>query len=179
MRRLFLAAWPPQHTVEVLESIHRKDDRGARFVPPENWHVTLRFLGECGPADVVDAVDSASLPAGRASLGPAVDVLSGRSLVVPVSGLDELARSVVAATRHIGDPPPKRRFFGHVTIARLKRTSSIPRALGTHVSSEWDVGEVALVESRLHPDGARYETIHTWPVDQRRGEAVSPSDVGP
>ena len=41
--------------------------------------MTLRFLGECDPADVVDAMDSASLPAGTASLGPAVDVLSGRA----------------------------------------------------------------------------------------------------
>jgi 2'-5' RNA ligase len=175
MPRLFLALWPPDHVVEALSALHRKEQRGARFVPPENWHVTLRFLGESNPSEVLEAMSSVPLSAGRASLGPAVDVLSGRSLVVPVSGLDELAAVVVTATRDIGDAPPTRRFFGHVTIARLKRDAAMPRALGTPVSSAWEADEVALVQSRLHPDGVRYETIHAWPVSS--GDADS--DVSP
>lgn len=40
----------------------------------------------------------------------------------------------------------------------------MPRVLGTLVSAEFEVEEIALVESRLHPDGARYETLDTWRV---------------
>ena len=40
----------------------------------------------------------------------------------------------------------------------------MPRVLGELVSAEFAVTEVALVESRLHPQGARYETLATWPV---------------
>jgi RNA 2',3'-cyclic 3'-phosphodiesterase len=40
----------------------------------------------------------------------------------------------------------------------------MPRALGALVSAEFDVEEVALVQSRLEPQGSRYETIETWPV---------------
>jgi 2'-5' RNA ligase len=38
----------------------------------------------------------------------------------------------------------------------------MPRALGTMIAAEFEVDEVALVASRLHQDGARYETIETW-----------------
>jgi 2'-5' RNA ligase len=32
------------------------------------------------------------------------------------------------------------------------------------VHAEFDVEEVALVQSRLEPDGARYTTIGAWPT---------------
>jgi 2'-5' RNA ligase len=162
--RLFLTLWLPDHATAALEELHRKDAKGVRFVPPENWHVTLRFLGTCEPGDAVAAVDGARLPAASARLGPAVDLLRRDHLVVPVKGIDELAAAVVKATSDIGDPPPKRAFFGHVTLARLKKHADMPRVLGDSVSAEWPVREVALVQSRLHPDGARYETLTTWPV---------------
>lgn len=164
MSRLFLSLWLPDRAVAALEELHRKDTRGVRFVPPENWHVTLRFLGRCSPDEVLAALDGVDLPPARAQLGPAVDVLRGDHLVVPVRGVNELAAVVIAATAEIGDPPPRRSFFGHVTLARRKKHAHMPRVLGTPVAAEWPVDEVALVESRLHPDGARYETLLTWPV---------------
>jgi 2'-5' RNA ligase len=45
MARLFIAVWPPDDVAAELSSIHRKDQRGVRFVEPETWHITLRFLG--------------------------------------------------------------------------------------------------------------------------------------
>jgi 2'-5' RNA ligase len=36
--------------------------------------------------------------------------------------------------------------------------------IGAPVDATFDVTELALVESRLHPEGARYETLRTWPV---------------
>ena len=84
--------------------------------------------------------------------------------MVPVRGLDELAAAVVTATTEVGEPPPRRRFHGHVTLARLKKHATMPRVLGDRVSAEWPVQEIALVQSRLHPEGARYETLQTWPL---------------
>ncbi len=164
MPRLFLTLWLPDHATAALEELHRKDAKGVRFVPPGNWHVTLRFLGNCDPGEVVASIDGVGLPAADARLGPAVDLLRRDHLVVAVKGIDELAAAVVNATSDIGDPPPKRAFFGHVTLARLKKHANMPRVLGEPVSAEWPVREIALVQSRLHPDGARYETLHTWPV---------------
>lgn len=163
MARLFIAVWPPEEVAAELTSLHRKDQRGVRFVRPENWHITLRFLGDADPGAVIDAVGGTTFEAARAHLGPAVDVLAERALVVPVDGLDALARRVTERTGQIGEPPRKR-FVGHLTLARMKTFVSMPRALGALVSAEFDVEEIALVQSRLDPQGARYETIEAWPV---------------
>jgi 2'-5' RNA ligase len=163
MARLFIAVWPPDEVAEALTALPRKDQRGVRFVRPENWHVTLRFLGEADPHEVIEALDAAIFTPTRARVGPAVDVISERALVVPVTGVDGIARTVNELTRDIGKPPRKR-FIGHVTVARLKPHARMPHALGVLVSAEFDVEEVALVQSRLDPQGARYETLHAWTV---------------
>ncbi|MFT3853628.1 MAG: RNA 2',3'-cyclic phosphodiesterase [Ilumatobacteraceae bacterium] len=164
MSRLFVAVWPLEEVVEELCALRRKDQRGVRFVRPDRWHVTLRFLGEADAGAVADALDRAPLAPTEAVLGPAVDVLADRALVVPVAGLDELAATVTEATRHLGDPPPRRRFVGHLTLARLKPYAHLPTTLGAPVSTSFPVDEIALVQSRLDPAGARYETLHTWPT---------------
>jgi 2'-5' RNA ligase len=152
--------------IEELSALRRKDQRGVRFVPPESWHLTLRFLGDADVDVVATALDRAVLPEATVTLGPAVDVLSERALVVPASGLDALAAVVAEHTAHLGEPP-RRRFTGHLTIARLKPHAEMPTTLGAMIHAEFDVHEVALVQSRLDPDGARYTTISSWETTVR------------
>ena len=146
-----------------LTALHREDQRGVRFVHPENWHITLRFLGDVEPGHVMAVLDGTSFAPAVAHLGPAVDVIAERTLVVPVRGLDNLAAAVAERTHHLGEPPRKR-FVGHLTIARVKSRMPMPRALGARVSAEFDVEEIALVRSRLDPQGSRYESVETWSV---------------
>jgi len=161
--RLFVAFWPSEDVVDELRSLRRKDQRGVRFVEPDRWHVTLRFLGEADPDRTIAALDGAALPSAVARFGPAVDVVGERALVVPAVGVDDLAAAVVSATAQLGDPPPRRRFVGHLTLARLKPHAAMPAVLGAMVQAEMDVAEIALVESRLERDHARYDTLATWP----------------
>ena len=163
MARLFLAVWPSDDVVDELRALRRKDQRGVRFVDPDRWHVTLRFLGEADPDEVGAAMDLAALPSATARFGPAVDVVGERALVVPVAGLDDLAAAVTAATAHLGEPPPRRRFVGHLTLARVKPHAPMPPVLGAMVQAEMEVDEVALVRSRLEADHARYDTVASWP----------------
>lgn len=167
MERLFVAVWPPEHVVDELRTLRRKDQRGVRFLDPDTWHITLRFLGEAQADEVVDALDGIDVAAPLATVGPGVDVLSGRALVVPVSGLDELAGEVGRRTASLGEPRPKR-FVGHLTIARLQRDAPMPAALGAFVHTTFDVPSIALVSSRLRPEGARYSTVAEWslPLDR-------------
>ncbi len=163
MARLFVAVWPSEEVAADLTQLHRKDQKGVRFVPPQNWHITLRFLGDADPDTVGDALDRATFTTCTARLGPAVDVFAERTLVVPVTGVDDLAAEVVTHTDQLGDRPRKR-FAGHLTLARLKPHAPMPRILGALFRAEFEVEEIALVRSTLDPDGARYETIHSWPV---------------
>ncbi|MFN8020763.1 MAG: RNA 2',3'-cyclic phosphodiesterase [Acidimicrobiales bacterium] len=163
MARLFVAVWPPDDVVAELTALPRKDRRGVRFVDPDRWHITLRFLGEADPEAVLDALDGLVPAPATVHLGPGVDVLAERALVVPVTGLDEAARDVTDRTKHLGEPPRKR-FVGHLTLARIKPYADLPSAIGARVDERFELDEVALVQSRLRPEGARYETLATWPV---------------
>lgn len=163
VERLFIAVWPPDEVVEDLRSLPRKDRHGVRFVDPDNWHVTLRFLGDADIDEVGAALDEIDAPGSIARLGPGVDLLGGRNLVVPVHGLDAVAEEVRSCTADLGEPEV-RPFRGHLTIARVKSRAELPRAMGMFVDTEFEVDEVALVSSRLHPEGARYTTVGTWPL---------------
>jgi RNA 2',3'-cyclic 3'-phosphodiesterase len=150
---------------EQLRSIPRDDPRDVRFVRPENWHVTLRFFGDADPDDVVDALAGAAFAPTRAQLGPALVLVGRRALAVPVAGLDALARTVIERTGAIGERP-RQRFVGHLTLARIK-DGVRPDVLGTPISADFDVDELVLVQSRLGPQGARYDTVHSWPIPRR------------
>ena len=164
MARLFLAVWPPDHVVEMLGGLPRKDQRGVRFVPPESWHATLRFLGDANPDEVADALRSASLPAATATVGPAIDMLGTHSVIAPIAGLDELAAAIVNATDGLGTLAPRPAYNGHITVARVKRDAIVRKVVGMLCASSFKVIEVALVESRLHPTGSTYSTLASWPV---------------
>jgi 2'-5' RNA ligase len=158
VHRLFVAAFPPPDVTAVLASLERPDRPGVRWVPPERWHATLRFLGRADPQAVSDRLASVDLPAATAVLGPAVARLGADVVVVPVAGLDDLADVVAAATADLGEPPDPRPFTGHVTLARLRRRAACGVA-GTPVSATFPVGEVCLVDSRSGPDGLRYDVV--------------------
>jgi hypothetical protein len=123
----------------------------------------LSLLAKARPEDVRAALEGWSMPAATVRLGPAVDVLAERALVLPATGLDDIAAEVAERTAHLGEPPRKR-FIGHLTLARVKPYAQMPRVLGSMLDAEFVADEVALVQSRLDPAGARYETIDTWPL---------------
>jgi 2'-5' RNA ligase len=157
--RLFVAVHPDAAATRALRALPRPDERGVRWVPEENWHVTLRFLGACDPAVAKVRLAAARLPACRVALGPAVGWL-GPQLVVPAAGVDDLAAAVLAATADVGEPPGHR-FRGHLTVARTRRGATTT-ILGHPFAADFDVTSIALVRSQLTTEGARYTTVATF-----------------
>ena len=164
MSRLFLAIWPPDDVLDRLADMERPKDQGVKWVPQENLHITLRFLGDADEADVADRLDEVLLPAATAVVGPAFDLLGERSLITPVAGVDELASVVQQTVRGLGTEPERRRFQGHITVARLARNARPMRSAGRRFDATFEVTEIALVESTLRDTGAVYETVATWPT---------------
>lgn len=164
MARLFIAVLPPDDVSEMLRELPRKDQRGVKFVPPENWHATLRFLGDADIDAVAEALDRSQLPAATAHVGPAIDMLGTHSVIAPIAGLDELARAVDRATDGLGTLDPRPTYRGHITVARVRRGTIVRKVVGMLCHATFDVSEVALIESRLRPEGSRYHTISAWPV---------------
>ena len=159
--RLFVAAWLPEAVVDQLAALARPAEPGVRWIPPNNWHVTLRFLGSADPLVVAARLGDAQLPTATAVVGPAVARLGRSALVVPVAGLEALADAVVGATDDVGRPPERRAFDGHVTLARL-RGGSRSTTQGAPVTASFPVEEVALVKSVTRSEGAVYETLGRW-----------------
>jgi 2'-5' RNA ligase len=164
MTRLFVAVWPPDDVLDRLHDLERPRDQGVRWLPIENLHITLRFVGDADVDEVADALDHVEFPAATVTLGPAIDVLAERSLVLPVAGVDDLAAVVRSATRGIGSERERRRFVGHLTIARLARRARPSRSAGRLFDASFDVTDVALVASTLTDAGAVYETVASWPT---------------
>jgi 2'-5' RNA ligase len=159
--RLFVAVWPPADVLDAVARVPRPEVAGVRWTTPDQWHVTLRFLGSVESVEPVAAALSAiSVAPVRAIMGPAVARLSRHVLCVPVAGLDDVASAVVDATAGLGKPPEDRPFKGHLTLARARdRRADLRPLAGPELTGEWDVTDVCLVESRLHPKGARYEVL--------------------
>ncbi len=162
MTRLFVAIWPPEDLLERFADIERPKDPGVRWLPQENLHITLRLLGDADIDEVSDRLDQVLLPAATAVLGPTFDLLGERSLVTPVAGVDELAGVVRDAVRGLGTERERRRFQGHITVARLARNARPRRSAGRAFDASFEVEEVALVASTLTEAGAVYETVDSW-----------------
>ncbi len=161
MARLFVAVWPPPEVVSLLAGLPRYPLAGARWTTERQWHVTLRFLGAVDQRVAAAALDRVRASRCTAVLGPGPQRLGSSVLVVPVAGLEALAAAVEAAMDGIG-PPPGHPYRGHLTLARAGK-GALPR-LDAPVAAQWEVDRVTLVESQLHPAGARYETIHERPL---------------
>ncbi len=169
--RLFVAVVPHEPVLAAVAALDRPEAPGVRWTTRDQWHVTLRFLGEVeDPDPVATALDDAALAPATATLGPRVTALGRGVLVVPVAGLDALAGAVVAATAGIGRPAGDRPFRGHLTLARARRGASVRALAGAAVAGTFPVDEVRLVRSRLGPGGSRYDDVHV----RRLGEGTRP-----
>lgn len=166
--RLFVGVWPPAEVVERLAALDRPSVRGLRWTTPEQWHVTLGFLGEV-PDEEMEVVAGAlagiaeQLPARlEAVAGPVTTILGRTVLCLPVSGLDRAAVAVRASPlgRYPGVREPA--FRGHLTLARARRGGQVPAEVrGVPLAARWPVTTLCLVSSLLEPQGARYDTVAT------------------
>jgi 2'-5' RNA ligase len=166
--RLFVSVQPPDEVLDALAGLARPHARDARWVGRDQWHVTLRFLGEVeDPNPVAEALARAPLRAAEAIVGPDAASPARRVLYLPVAGLDDLAAGVAVATEGLGGAPEASSFRGHLTLARAPRRGRLPGGLAARVppfERRFPVTEVRLVRSHLGPDGPHYENRAVVPL---------------
>ncbi len=126
--RLFVALDLPWSLREHLSALVGAGIPGARWVPTENYHLTLRFIGET-PGYLAEEIDHALL-AIRArgfsltfkGLGTFARGGKATALWVGVEKnpeLEHLRGKIETALQRCGLEPERRRFQPHVTLARL------------------------------------------------------------
>lgn len=173
--RLFLALDPPAAARAELAAwrdrlIAGRDD--LRGVQAEALHVTLVFLGY-RPEKEIDAIAAAAFeplagaapvalePAGVRPLPPRRPRLFALDLADPggaCAALQAGAEGALAAGRF--HRPERRRFWPHMTLARVKRDRRAPPlAAEVPLPGAFTASDVVLYRSVLSPRGARYEPL--------------------
>ena len=172
MARLFVAARLPADALDLIAAELAASGSSGRWVGRDQWHVTLRFLGEADPAATAHALATLQAPAVEATLGEASVRLGRRVLALPVDGLDRLAASVDGLLERAGieaEQDEDRPFRGHVTVARASRRGGLPplelsEDYRAAPARRFVVREVELVRSELARDGARHTVELTQPL---------------
>ena len=131
MIRLFVALGLPDALCDELSAMCGGIP-GARWVPEENYHLTLRFIGEVPgwrAQEVDEALSGIRAPGFDLTLrGLGTFGKSGRvsALWVGVEKTEPLVflqSKVETALQRIGLEPERRRFAPHVTLARTDRAA--------------------------------------------------------
>jgi 2'-5' RNA ligase len=152
-----------------------------RWVPPENLHLTLKFLGgvdeeriETVAKRLAEALrDFPRFSIHAKGLGVFPDLRRARVLWVGLHGdsLQALASQIETALELSGFAREKRAFAPHLTIGRWRQYDGSPVKLRQELErwNEWEFGssaveQVFLFQSILHRQGAVYRPLKPFPL---------------
>jgi 2'-5' RNA ligase len=176
MPRLFTGLEIPPDVGQAL-SLLRGGLPGARWITPDHYHVTLRFIGDVDDttaqeiADVLARVRRAAFDLhleGLTSFGgrkPRAAVAA----VAPVPPLLELQHEHERLMQRIGLEPESRKYTPHVTLARLRVTSSRDvaeylAARGLFRTASFPVTRFVLFSARASVGGGPYVVEASYPL---------------
>jgi RNA 2',3'-cyclic 3'-phosphodiesterase len=168
--RLFFAAWPDRETCEHIGTVAKalKLDSWSRRVAPENYHLTLAFVGEV-PESRVEALRTIGAVQRFAEFTVRFDayeywpkaeviVAAASECPAPLQGLRRELHADLARHGLILDPKP---FRPHVTIARRVSQAPVLQAMSEFA---WTVRAFRLMRSVRSPAGSVYTVVDTWPL---------------
>ena len=174
MPRLFTALEIPRDAALSL-SLLRGGLPGARWIDVENYHITLRFIGDV-EARVADEIAHALDRVRRAAFSlnlSGVGAFGSRKPhavwagVAPSPDLNVLQADIERICKRIGIPADPRKFTPHVTLARLRNSS--PQDVAHYLSGRGNfstlpfrVGRFVLMSSRNSIGGGPYVVEEAW-----------------
>lgn len=155
-----------------------------RWVPLENMHLTLKFLGDVSSTnlDMVTQMISAEADLFECfeihldGLGSFPNLKRARVLFIGIRApavLSALHRGIESAAKRLGYESEERDFSPHLTIGRVKQNIAVPeqqtirRALeGTKIASlgTAKIDSVHLYKSDLKPTGSVYTRLYSAPL---------------
>lgn len=175
MARLFLGIPLPGRYGEMLGRLRSRWAgrlrSGMRWTRPENWHLTLVFLGEMDDVATLDTVRAMEAvrfePFSLQGSGFGFFPARGRPRVAwiglqgDLDRLDALKKGVDRALAETGFQPDSRPFVPHLTLARIRTAvrdtwDELRKDVHGMNWPEFTVRSFLLWESELHPSGAQY-----------------------
>ena len=170
----------------------RAGPSGARWIDPENYHLTLRFIGDVDDITGREfAAQLARIRSDRFELAlQGLGSFGGRKPravwagVAPSPALASLQRAHERAARSAGLPPEGRNFTPHVTLARLRNVrapavAAYLEANGAFQSAPFPVDRFVLLSSRASTGGGPYVIEETYPLGDGDDALAEPAQAGP
>jgi 2'-5' RNA ligase len=180
-RRIFIA-------IEINENIRKaifKQSMKAfsshdyvRIIPPDNIHITLKFLGDTRDEDIGKIIRAVSAAASvhksfdyslEEKIGAFPDTEKAKIAFIGIkrgrNNISSLYKSLEDKLSGLGIKKEKRRFHPHITIARIKKPVNIgsivldPASLPAY---DMEAVSVVIFESILGRGGARYIIIERF-----------------
>lgn len=150
-----------------------------RRPPPKNWHVTLRFLGECSDSEaerimhrLSETVDTTPGKVWCSGLG-AFPRASHAGVVFaavddPSGLLEYLAAVCEEAVVDVGFAPEERPFTPHLTISRLRPARDLRKLFDSFSEFRVPIAvrDITFLRTRRTPTGLTYEPIDSLPLEQ-------------
>jgi 2'-5' RNA ligase len=171
MPRLFIALPVPDEIADELLTL-QSGVPDARWVPPENFHVTLCFCAEVQGAMMRDLEEELSDVAGPPfpiAIAGVEQFSSGKqpkalvALVEKSDRLDWLQQKVSTVARNCGIEVERRKFRPHVTLARFGNGAEAGHHIAQFMASHstfragpWMAQHFALYSSRAGGSGRIY-----------------------
>jgi 2'-5' RNA ligase len=176
MPRLFTALEIPRDAALSL-SLLRGGLPGARWVDVENYHMTLRFIGDVEghvADEIANALDRVRRPSFSLTLS-GVGAFGSKKPHSVYAGatvspdLYALQGEIDRICQRLGIDADPRKFTPHVTLARLRNSSPIDvahylSARGNFSTAPFRVGRFVLMSSRDSVGGGPYVVEETWPL---------------
>ena len=176
MPRLFTALEIPRDAALSL-SLLRGGLPGARWIDVENYHLTLRFIGDVEghvADEIANALDRVDRPAFQMTLS-GVGAFGGKKPHAVWAGvsaspdLTALQGEIDRICQRLGLPADPRKFSPHVTLARLRNASPLDvaqylSARGNFAALPFRVGRFVLMSSRDSVGGGPYIVEEAWPL---------------
>lgn len=168
MHRLFVAIDLPERVRDDIVAMVDRHLTAARWVPREQLHLTLRFIGDADDMMLrtikggLDRLRGGTFPLSLKGVGHFPPRGEPRVIWVGVEDSEELnslQRAIEGEMVKAGVEADRRRFSPHITIARLRDcpTAQIARLEGKHrqfSAGPFPVEEFYLYSSILNRDGA-------------------------
>ena len=177
MPRLFTGLEIP-YDLQLALSLKRGGLHGARWIDPENYHITLSFIGDVDNRTADDVTGELERLTHSDAFRVRLTHLGAfggdrpRALFAAVDSspaLDRLQAAHERLLRRVGIVPDARKFVPHVSLARLKGTSALEVAdfihgMGHFAPLEFTIGRFVLFSSKTSVGGGPYLVEQSYPL---------------
>ena len=177
MPRLFTGLELPPDIAFELDMM-KGGIEGARWIDRENYHVTLRFVGDVpdrvaheldGELSHIAAVPEFSLKLSGMGMFGSKKPHALYARIEENADLRRLQQVHERVCQSLGLPPEPRKFVPHVTLARLKgadrsQTETYISSHNLYGSRTFEVGQFVLFSSRASRGGGPYGREEVYPL---------------